>query len=255
MWKQKLDAEGKPVVDANGLPIFIKADGSETAFDAEKQFENVGRLMGESRTHREAAEAATAKVQQFEGVDITAAKKALETVKAFDGKTAIAAGELERQRAEAAATVEEKYKPLVEKQTLLETQLQNVTVGNAFSNSKFIAEKIAEHVPRDMVQATFGRNFEMKDGQIVAKHNGNPVYSPADPSKLATFDEALEVMVNSYANKAQILKGIGAGGSGSGGGGGIPGLLNGKTQIKRTAFEALGGAEQMAALKTSVVVD
>lgn len=255
MWKQKLDAEGKPVVDANGLPIFIKADGSETPFDAEKQFENVGRLMGESRTHREAAEAATAKAQLFEGLDIIAAKKALETVKAFDGKTAIGAADLERHRSEAAQAVEDKYKPIVEKVGVLEGQLQSVTVGNAFSNSKFIAEKIAEHVPRDMVQATFGRNFEVKDGQIVAKHNGNPIYSPADPSKLATFDEALEVMVNSYQNKAQILKGSGAGGSGSGGGGSNGGLQNGKTPMKRATFEALAGVEQMAALKTSVIVD
>lgn len=253
-FKVKLDADAKAVPMKDGKQLFVKDDGTEIEIDVEKTYMTVGSLRGESQERREKLQLMETQLQAWQGLGVEAAdaKKALDTVKAFNGKQAIDAGEIERQRADAAAAVEAKYKPVVERSAGLEKQLQNVSIGNAFGNSKFISEKVAEHIPRDMLQAQFAGNFEMKDGKLVAKLNGNPVYSPSSPAELASFDEALEVMVNAYPNKAQILKGTGAGGSGSRGSGGVgPG---GKIEITRAQFEALGPAEQMATLKTSVVV-
>lgn len=251
-FKVKLDADGKALPPKDGKQLFVKDDGTDIEIDVERTYMTVGTLRGESAERREKLEASELRNKAFEGLDPVEARKSLDLVKAFNGKQAIDAGEIERQRAEAAAAVEAKYKPVVERSAGLEKQLQNVSIGNAFGNSKFISEKVAEHIPRDMLQAQFAGNFEMKDGKLVAKLNGNPVYSPSSPAELASFDEALEVMVNAYPNKAQILKGTGAGGSGSRGSGGVgPG---GKIEITRAQFETLGPAEQMATLKTSVVV-
>ena len=108
--------------------------------------------------------------------------------------------------------------------------------------SDFIAKRSA--IPADMVQARFGSAFSIEDGKIVAKDaNGNKVYSRSRPGELADFDEALEVLVDSYPYKEQILKSTGASGSGSqnsNGGGGAPAKGN------------LGGTkgERVAALKS-----
>lgn len=253
VFKVKTDAEGKALPIKDGKVTFVKDDGTDIELDVESTYKTVGTLRGESAERREKLEAAEGQLKAWEGVDVKEAKAALETVKAFTGKQALSAEELARNRAEAAQAIEDKYKPLNGEVTTLRTQLQQVTVGHSFANSKFVKEKIAEYVPVDMLQNTFGGNFEMKDGVLIAKMGVNQIYSPSDPSKLASFDEALEVMVGAYPNKAQILRGSGANGSGSNGGGGGNG--GGKPSITRGQFEALGAHERVEALKTSTITD
>lgn len=255
MWKLKLDENGKVVMKDN-LPVYVKEDGSEIAFDAEKSFETVGRVMGEAKTNREAKEAAEAKLTAFADMDPAEAKKALQTVKDLTGKDIIDAGKLETVRQEAIKATEEKFKPFVDENGKLKGQLESVTLGNAFANSEFIKSKIADNVPRDMLQATFGKYFQMTgDGKVVAKLNGNDVYSPSNPGQPASFDEALEIVVGQYPGKANILKGTGASGTGSPGSRGGSGMSGGKPAITRAAFEALGPAERMSTVASHVITD
>lgn len=105
---------------------------------------------------------------------------------------------------DAAATVTERDK--------LQGELHAEKIGGAFSRSKFIADKLA--IPTDLVEARFGKNFELKDGKVVAKDAaGNPIYSGANPGELAGLDEALEMLVNAYPQREHILKGNGGAGS------------------------------------------
>lgn len=255
VWKLKLDDAGKIVIK-DDLPVFVKTDGTEIAFDAEKSFDTVGRVMGEAKTFREGKEAAELLVKEFAGLNPTEVKRALQTVKDLTGKDVIDAGKLETVRLEAIKATEEKYKPFVDENGQLKLQLQDVTLGNAFANSEFIKTKIAEHVPRDMLQATFGRHFQMVDGKVVAKLNGNDIFSPTNPGQPASFDEALEVIVGQYQGKANILKGTGAGGTGSkGGAGGSGGMSGGKPVMSRQQFETLGPAERMSTVASHVITD
>ena len=182
-------------------------------------------------------------------------KKALQTVKDLTGKDVIDAGKLETVRLEAISATEAKFKPFVDENGVLKSQLQDVTLGNAFANSEFIKSKIADHVPRDMLQATFGKHFQMVDGKVVAKLNGNDIFSPANAGQPASFDEALEVIVGQYPGKANILKGSGAGGSGGQGSRGAGGMSGGKPTITRAAFEALGPADRVTTVASHVITD
>ena len=208
--------EGKTYAEVNeqGQPLYIHDDGKEVAHDAPQTVATISRLNGEARTNRERYEAAETSLKAFEGIeDPTAAKKALETLKNFDDKKLVDAGEIEKVKAEAIKAVEDKYAPIVQERDAFQSQLHNELIGGGFARSKFIQDNIA--VPADMIQATFGKNFQIEGGKVVAVGaDGQKIYSRARPGEVADFDEALEVLVGGYQHKDSILNGNRSGGGG-----------------------------------------
>lgn len=209
--------EGKTyaVLDDAGKPIYVKDDGSEVAYDATQTIATIARLNGEAKTHREGKEAAETKLQAFSGIDDPeAAKAAIVTVKNLNDKKLVDAGEVQKVRDEAIKATEAKYEPVIAERDTLRTELRTEKIGGSFSRSKFISDKLT--IPADLVEARFGKSFDIVDGKIIAKDAaGNPIYSPSRPGEIADFDEALSVMVDAYPQKTSILKGTGGGGSGA----------------------------------------
>jgi hypothetical protein len=254
--KLKLSSEGNVVVQ-DGKPVYDD-NGRDVAFDYDATLATISRLNGEAKGHREAKEALEEKLKVFDGLDPESARKALDTVKNLDDKKLIDAGEVERVKKEAQDAYaeqlrnqEKKYKPVVEERDSLKSALHQEKISTAFNRSKFIQEKVA--IPLDMVQSKFGSNFFFEDGKIKAKgQDGNPVYSKANPGNLAEFDEALEILVDSYSFKDNILKGSGASG---GGAGGTKTGTDGKKQMTRAQFDALDPAAKVAAVKDTAIVD
>lgn len=214
--------EGKTYAEVNeqGLPLYIHDDGKEVAHDAPQTVATISRLNGEAKTNRERYETAETSLKAFEGIeDPVAAKKALETLKNFDDKKLVDAGEVEKVKAEAIKAIEDKYAPIVQERDAFQSQLHNELIGGGFSRSKFIQDNIA--VPVDMIQATFGKNFQIENGKVVAVGaDGQKIYSRTRPGEVADFDEALESLVGGYQHKDSILKGNQSGGGGFQGNGG-----------------------------------
>lgn len=260
--KLKFD-EKNAVVIQDGKPVYVADDGKEIAFDAPATRDTITRLNKEAQTHRERAEAAETKFKEYEGIeDPEKARKALETVKNLDDKKLIDAGEVEKVKLEAKTAFDEqlkqqerKYKPVVEDLTKerdsFRSQLHHEKLSTAFSRSKFIQDKLA--IPVDLAQARFGDAFYIEDGKIRAKSvDGNLIYSRANPGNPAEFDEAMEIMVDSYPYRDSILKGSGASGGGAGGAGGGAG---GKRQVTRAQFDAMEPVEKIRAAREAVLVD
>lgn len=232
---QTIDGKTYAEVNEQGLPIYVHDDGKEVAHDAAQTVATISRLNGEAKTNRERYEKAESALKTFEGIeDPAAAKKALETLKNFDDKKLVDAGEVEKVKAEAIKAIEDKYAPIVQERDAFQTQLHNELIGGGFARSKFIQDNIA--VPVDMIQATFGKNFQIEDGKVVAVGaDGQKIYSRARPGEVADFDEALETLVGGYQHKDSILKGSQAGGAGYQGGGG----QGGAKTLSRQQFDAL----------------
>ncbi len=233
MWKLKLDAEGKVVLQ-DGKPVYVDESGKEIAFDAPASVATINRLTEESKGFKTRAQTAEQKLTAFEGIeDPTAAKAAIEMVKNLDEGKLLTAGKVEEIKTAAkkaaedqvAAAVSTMTTKLAEKDKTIDTltgTLNHHMIGGSFKGSKLIADKFA--IPHDLVEARFGSNFKVEDGKVVAyDKSGNKIYSPSKPGELADFDEALDVLVGAYPHKDQILKGTNNGGSGSrennGGGG------------------------------------
>lgn len=242
--KLKLDENGHVVVQ-DGKPVYVHDDGKEVAFDALATVATISRLNGEAKGHREAKEAAEAKLKAFDGIeDAEAARKALEMAKNVKDGELVAAGKVEEIKAAAAKAAEERVasaaKASAEEIKRLQSENEKVMgdlyaekIGGSFERSKLIKDKFA--VPPDMVEARFGKAFKVEDGKIVAYDGaGNKIFSRSRPGDLADFDEALEMLVEQYPYRDHILKGAGSGGGarpGNGSGGGS------KT-ITRAEYEA-----------------
>lgn len=243
--KLKLNEQGQAVLQ-DGKPVYIAEDGKEIAFDVAGTVATITRLNGEAKGHRERAEAAETTLKGFEGItDPAAARKALDTVKNFDDKKLVDAGEVERVRSEAIKAYEEKYGPVVKENEALKGQLNNHLVGGAFSSSKYIAEKFAAEGPAgvDIARSLFGQSLKVEDGKVVGYDaNGQKLYSRARPGELATADEAIELLVDSYPHKAHILKSSGAQGSGAH----ASNPQTGKKSMNRGSFDALAPGDQAA---------
>ena len=211
--KLKLDESGG-VVLSDGKPVYEDENGKERVLDAPAMRASLDRLQGELNKQNETIEQLTAKAKSVEGLDIDAARKALETVGNLDQSKLIAADKVEEIRQAAIKSVEEKYKPIEARATALEQELFAEKVGGQFARSKFIAEKTI--LPPDIAQATFGRHFELKDGKVLAKDaHGNLIYGDSNPGDPASFDEAMERLVAAYPHRDKILKGANHNGSGA----------------------------------------
>ncbi|WP_395000991.1 DUF6651 domain-containing protein [Acinetobacter sp.] len=237
---QTIDGKTYAEVNEQGLPLYIHDDGKEVAHDAAQTVATISRLNGEAKTNRERYEKAESTLKAFEGIeDPAAAKKALETLKNFDDKKLVDAGEVEKIKLEAIKAVEDKYAPIVQERDAFQTQLHNELIGGGFARSKYIQENIA--VPVDMIQATFGKNFQIENGKVVAYGtDGQKIYSRARPGEVADFDEALESLVGGYQYKDSILKGSQSQGGGFQGGGvnksGPKSLAECKTKEEKIAY-------------------
>ncbi|MEO8837562.1 MAG: DUF6651 domain-containing protein [Herbaspirillum sp.] len=253
--KLKLDADGKVVLQ-DGKPVYVKDDGSEIAFDVVGTTATIARLNAEAKSHREGKEAAEASLKAFEGItDPAAARKAMETLATIDQKKLIDSGEVEKVKSEISKAFEAKLTEATTRTQALEQQLYSEKVGGAFARSSLIVgDKAKLTLPPDMVEARFGKAFSIEEGKIVAKdQNGNKIFSAANPGELAGFDEALEILVNAYPYKDQILKGSGASGGGaqqSNGGG-----QNTKS-VNRAGFDQMSQTDRGSFMKSGgVVVD
>lgn len=234
--------DDEQVVVVDGKPVYLDDDGKEIAFDAPGTVATITRLNGEAKGHREAKEEALAKLKLFDGIeDPKAAKAALEKLKTVDFTKLVGVDKVEEVRAEVAKAYETKLADKDVEIGDLKSTLDSEMIGGSFARSKFIAEKIA--VPVDIVQARFGKSFKIEDGQIAAYGaDKNKIYSKSKPGEAASFEEALEILIDQYPHKDQILKGNsgGGGGASSGGGGG------GAKTMTRSVFEQLTAREQSA---------
>jgi hypothetical protein len=251
--KLKLDANGNAVLQ-DGKPVYVREDGTEVAFDAPATINTITRLTDESKGYKIRAQTAEEKLKVFEGIeDPAAAKKALETVANLDAGQLVTAGKVEEIKTAAkkaaddqvaAATKALNDQLVAQKADLAKAHgtIDELLIGGAFSGSKTIQEKFV--VPSDMIRNTFGKNFKVEEGKVVAYDaSGNKLYSRAKPGELADFEEGLELLVAAYPHKDQILKGNSNAGNGAhneggadkgGDKGGKSGDLTG-TRAERTA--------------------
>jgi len=231
----KLDDNGN-ILLKDGNPIYVKEDGTETTIGAE----TIGNLNGEAKASRIRAENAEKELTKFKGIDPEKAKEALQKIKDIDQSKLIDAGEVEKVREQVKAEFAGQITELKESNTTLQGNLDGQILDNAFNQSSFVRDAV--NVPLDMFRAQFGKNFSIEDGKVVAKGaDGNPLYSAERTGELATFDEAIQMIVDRRTDKDAILKAPDKRGSGGGGGGGGRG---GDNVMSRSDFDKLSPMEK-----------
>lgn len=202
----KFNEQGQVVLNEAKLPIFIHADGTEAPLDVDSTVARISVLNNESAAHRNEAKKFKEALEKFAGIeDPAAALKALDTMKSLDQKKLIDAGEVDIVKRQ----VSEAYdKKLADKDVEIQNKdkhIYKLEVSNRFTASPFVTEKLI--LPPDIAETYFGQNFKVEDGTVVGYLNGQKCYSKERPGELANFEEAIEMMVQTYPQRDKILKG------------------------------------------------
>jgi hypothetical protein len=244
----KLKMDGDKVVLDKGMPIVIddEDNNAERPFDINQTVGTIRRLNGEAKAHREAKEAAEAALVNFKDLDPVKAREALEKVANLSTGELKTAAQVEEIKREAQKAAEKQVQDLQRSSAELlkkaegerdsfKGALEGEKITNAFSTSPYIQGKIA--VPPPLIQSHFGKNIKFEEGKLVAyDESGNKIYSKANPGELATFEEAVAILVDTSPYRNNLLKGTG---SGSGAGAGAGGGASGDKQMTRSDFEKL----------------
>ena len=210
-WKM----DGDKIALQDGNPVWVNNDGTESIL----KHDTISNLRNEAQTWRTRAEENLNKLKGFEGLDAAKARDALDKISKIDAKALIDAGEVDKVRN---AVKEEYTSQLTEKDTALKQlqgRIDGMVLDAAFNASEFIRDNIA--IPVEMFRSHFGQSFKVEDGKISAFDKaGNRVMSKKNIGEYADFDEAIELLVDSYSQKDSILKAPEHRGTGNKGGGG-----------------------------------
>lgn len=234
----KLDADGK-IAMKDGNPIYLDAAGGEATVGGD----TIASLRREAKTHREAKEAAEAKLLVFKDIDPEKARDAVDKLSKIDAKKLIDSGEVDKLTNQ----IKEQFATqLAEKDAALTTsnsRIDNMLIEGLFNGSDFVRNNIA--VPPDMFQDSFRKNFKVEEGKIVAYgKDGNRLLSKTKHGEYAEPDEALQLLVEAHPQKDVIMKANTGTGTGNNGNGGqrAPGVK----VMKRSEFDKLSGQEKAA---------
>jgi hypothetical protein len=233
--KLKINDQGQVEV-VDGKPVYVYENGQEIPFDAPATVGTITRLNGENKTFREQAQAAEDKLRHFEGIDDPeVARKAIETVANIKDGELVQAGKVEEIKAAARRAAEEQVaatnkahaeelKKLREEHSSLMNEYHGEKIVGAFKGSKFVGEKTM--LPPPAAQDVFGRHFKVENGGALVAYDkqGNKLFSRSRPGEVADFEEAIELLVESYPYRDSILKGNPNGGGGTRNAGGMPGV-------------------------------
>lgn len=262
--KLKIDENGGVVLQ-DGKPVYVYDDGKEIPFDAPAAMAKISSLNAEAKDHRLRAKELAEQLKGFEGItDPVEALKAMETVKNFDAKKMIDAGEVETLKRQMAETFDLNKKSLLDSfetsRKQLESQLQEkdstiyqLMVSSQFSKSPlFTGENPKTILPPDMAAEYFGKNFKVEEGKVVGYLNGEKIPSRIKFGEPADFEEALAVIVNAYPMKDRIMRaGVGGGPDSKGNTGNN--LTNSKTIKKDDMNAFMGNIEGIAKGEIKVV--
>jgi hypothetical protein len=157
----------------------------------------------------------TAKLKDFEGLDIAKVRQMLADAEEAERKQAEARGDYEKLKKQMAdshatekTTLQSQVEAAAQANAQLQKQIADLTVGGSFSQSSFIGEDLT--LPVSKARALYGSHFEFKDGVVVGY---DKPASAADRAPLVnaagnplSFDEALRKIVDADPDKDQLYR-------------------------------------------------
>lgn len=270
--KLKLDDNGAAIIQ-NGHPVYVDDDGKDLTLDVPSMYAKIGTLNSESASRRQKINELTDKFAPVADVEnladfMTTAKEAIEKVKNLDDKSLLDADKVEELKAGITQAFEGKIADITktfgdqvqEQKDIVvgkDAKIYDLMVSSQFATSPhFSGENPLTVLPPSIAESYFGKSFkveEVNDKLVVVGYvDGNKIYSRQTPGEPATFNEAIETIVNAYPMKDQILR---AGKSGSGSQGnqsGNSGSDIDKLKIKHAKLIKAGNIAAAIAVKNEI---
>jgi len=276
----RVAGDGKSVeLSEDGHPlVFDDQDEDEKVFplDAIHLYSKVPTLQAEAKKYRESKEQLQTKLGALGDIDpiefgdkiklleeygdITPkeakeAKELLKNLEDVDSKNAI---QIDKVKAGVADSYESKIRDIDakfnQKISALENNIQrkdgairNLIIKGAFDRNEFIKDRTV--LTPDIAYDSFGKFFVVEDGEqgvsvYAVDRSGEKIFSKAKPGEYASPDEAIELIINDYPQKDNIMRTTSGGSSSSGNVGGN----QGKRQ-KMAELSQMPAGERLKALR------
>jgi len=238
VWKVKLDEEGHGVV-VDGLPVFVDENGQEKPQDLNQFHSKILELNQENRSRKERIKELEAKLAPFADIEdsdrwLARARKALDTLKNLDDKALVDAQQVDKLKEEWAKTftakeaklrkqLDDTTSDMTARLTKKEEQIRNLIVSNQFATSPYFSGSDPKTtLPAEVAESHFGRHFQVEEQNgtltLVAYDAAkNPILSRERMGEPASFNEAIQILLDQFPGKDRILR-TGNAGSGSGSG-------------------------------------
>jgi hypothetical protein len=276
--KYKLTDDGKGIqIGADGHPIVefeegdkfngeSQAAGTEQSINLVHMIKKIPTLNEESKQHRIKAKALEEKLAVFSVQELEALEDTVKTWRETAGKVKTLEGqykdidearkEIEKGWTEKIANVNKSWESkLAEKDSevaKINQRLRTSVISEHFAKSKFFSgDDSVTMLPPDVADATFGKNFdvfETPEGKLipVCKIDGSEVMSKQKPGEMASFDEAVGILIDSYPNRDKILRNNVKPGSGTQvGGNRLPSKKIARSDIGKYYNEVIKGEVQV----------
>jgi hypothetical protein len=239
----ELSGDGHPLV-------FDDQDENEKAFplDAIHLYSKVPTLQAEAKKYRESKEklqetlglfgdaspedisVKLKTLEDFGGITPKEAKEAKDLIKNLKDVDSENAVQIEKVKAGVAESYESKIRDIdaqyAQKFASQDITIQrkdgairNLIIKGAFDRNAFIKERTV--LTPDIAYDSFGKFFIVEDGDdgvsvYAVDRSGEKIFSKAKPGEYAAPDEAIELIINDYPQKDNIMRTL-SGGSNAGG--------------------------------------
>jgi hypothetical protein len=189
--------------------------GGKTSDEEARLLKEVMDKKDKLKNAQASLDAANARLKEFDGLDPKELRQLVQEKKDAENAKLEAKGEWDRlkqqmndQHAAELATRDSAVAAAQGEVAELRNQIAELTVGNAFGQSKFIADELTLSVAK--ARRIYGAHFEFKDGQVVAydkpagaKERTVLVDSKGEP---LVFDVALAKLVDADPDKDTLIK-------------------------------------------------
>lgn len=209
-------------VAADAAKAAADAEAARLAADKGKLSDSEAKLLKDAmkqKTRATELEAELAKAKEalksFEGIDVAAARKALVDKEEAERLRSIKEGDFDRLTKQMAerhlaekTQLEQSAETAVLSNSLLQKQIADLTVGNAFSTSKFVGEDLT--LTPSKARVVYGSHFEFSEGKIVGYDK--PV-GASDRTILVnssgtslSFEDALRKIIEADPDKDHLIR-------------------------------------------------
>lgn len=217
-----LDENGHAILK-DGCPVYKYEDGSESPFDAKTTLaakdKKIANLTEEKTRLFTKAEGLKGDLKKFDGIDITAAQEALETVKNLKSKELLDANGIkvlkaemlqgfEKEKSDLKKGFDNKLQDVTKQVATKDSIIKNLLITTKFSSSPhFTGENRKTIYPPEDAVKIFGDRFMVDDNlNIVAiDRSGEILKSQKTHGEPADFEEAMARIIEEHPNKERIL--------------------------------------------------
>lgn len=248
--KLKVDENGHVMVQ-DGKPVYVHEDGKEAPFDVNAAMQKIADLNKESMDHRLSATKVVEVLDKYKDkdgnfLDPDVAFKAIETVKNYSDKEMFDATQVESMKSQMNKAYTEKTENLLKAHRTQLDELSGMVnkkdaaifkllVKDRFAGSPFVTGKMI--LPPDIAADYFGGNFKVEGEpdslRVVGYLGDSQILSRERPGTPASFEEAIEVIVDHYPLKDRIMRGTGTGSGSSGNSGNQGGGFSSSNELSK----------------------